>query len=276
MHKRTCTTPTLNKTINSKLFRASLDLFDRVIVVKTEGTANEQVSAVRKDLRDNAILIMSKRSCILAGLAEYIAENKEDETKNYKITMLKTLPDFLRGEVGIILTNMSIEQVDRILYKNLLPKRPKLGAIARVDIIVQKEYTNLEPQKTVWFQEAEISTKIFKGRIEILKNKTICKKGEMVTNVSHRIMEMLDMKPEACQLEMLQIFEPGLTYSVKDMMPLVESRVEEAMYEFLCFGLGAGQFTYTEKEYIPDDDSSSDSYMTGDDYAQDLFDDLFG
>jgi ribosomal protein L10 len=269
MRKRTCAPPT-NKTLNSKLFRVSLDLFDRIIVVKTEGASCKQVSGIRQDFGNDATLIMSKHSCILAGLADYIAENKNDETKNNKISMLETLPEYLHHEVGIILTNLSIEQIDAVLNKHMLYKRPKLGSKACCDIIVQKEHTRIEPTKTIWFQEAQVQTKILKGTIEIIKSKTICKKGQVVSSNVHRIMDLLNINPETNQLEMLQIFEPGLTYSVKSMMPLVESRVEEAVYEFLCFGLGAGVFTYTEGHQIPDYESSSDSSMTGDD------DDLFG
>jgi large subunit ribosomal protein LP0 len=265
------TPPTYTKTLNAKQFRVSLDLFDRVIVVKVDGASNEQVSAVRKDLGDLGILMMCKRSCILAGLEDYIQENKEKDTTQYKVEMLATLPNYLKGEVGIMVTNMSIEQVDLILSSHTLHKRANKGKKTRVDIMVKKQYTEVEPSKTFRFASVNISTRVVRGRIEILEDTLLCKKRDVITADMYHVLELLNMKPETCAIEMLQIFEPGLSYAVKDMMPLVESRVEEAMYEFLCFGLGAGQFTYIEKISIPDSDTDSEDLF---DFGDDA--DIFG
>jgi large subunit ribosomal protein LP0 len=272
MSRKHRTPPSLNKTINSQRFRAALDVFDRFIIVKIEGNSNEQISGIRKDFGTNATLVMSKRSCILAGLSSYIEQNLDNEATQYKIQMLETLPKFLDGNFGIILTNMSIEQVDMILHRHVIYKTPIPGKKSSADIVIKQGKTGIEPQFVSFFQSLNVDVKVYRGQVEVQKDFVLCKTGEIVSIALCKLLELLKMKPEPCVVEMLQIFEPGLTYAVQEMMPLVESRVEEAVYEFLCFGLGAGVFTYIEK--FPEIESS-ESESSSESEEDDMWD-LFG
>jgi large subunit ribosomal protein LP0 len=270
MSRKHRTLPSLNKTINSQRFRAALDIFDRLIVVKIKGNSNEQISGIRKDFGTNATLVMSKRSCVLAGLASYIEQNLDNEVTQYKIQMLETLPKYLDGSFGIILTNMSIEQVDLILHRHVIFKFPTPGKKSSTDIIIKQGKTGIEPRSVPFFQTLNVDVKVYRGQVEVQKDYVLCKAGEIVSFALYNLLELLKMKPEPCVIEMVQIFEPGLTYAVQEMMPLVESRVEEAVYEFLCFGLGAGVFTYIEK--FPEIESSeSESSSEAEDDMWDLF-----
>ena len=72
------------------------------------------------------------------------------------------------GNVGFVFTNEDLNEIREILTSNQKEAPAKAGAIAPVDVFVDKVNTGLGPEKTSFFQALAIPTKITKGTIEIL------------------------------------------------------------------------------------------------------------
>jgi large subunit ribosomal protein LP0 len=246
--------------IQVRQLRLVFDLYDRVIVVRIPSGYNGNLcSKIRSDL--DGIFCASKKSFILEAIRMY---NSENDIESPKSMMLAHVAQFIEhGQYGLILTNWSIEQVDAIINRHTDCYTPKLGSVAKHDIHLTARKTNLVPTQTSFFAALNIATKITKGQIEIVNNVILCKKGEKIGYSQHKMMTQLEMKPCALSLEIVQVIEPGLTYAVQEMMPIVDSRVEEAIYELQAFGVGAGVFTFTpETPPLPPyiESESSDDY----------------
>ena len=82
--------------------------------------------------------------------------------------LLFRLMPHIVGNVGFVFTKEDLNDVRDVLTSNQKEAPAKAGAIAPVDVFVDKVNTGLGPEKTSFFQALAIPTKITKGTIEIL------------------------------------------------------------------------------------------------------------
>ena len=74
----------------------------------------------------------------------------------------------IAGNIGFVFTKEDLIEIRDILTSNQKEAPAKAGAIAPIDVFVDKINTGLGPEKTSFFQALSIPTKITKGTIEIL------------------------------------------------------------------------------------------------------------
>lgn len=72
------------------------------------------------------------------------------------------------GNIGFVFTKEDLIDIRDILTSNQKEAPAKAGALAPIDVFVEKVNTGLGPEKTSFFQALSIPTKITKGTIEIL------------------------------------------------------------------------------------------------------------
>uniref|UniRef100_A0A2K6TRS7 Large ribosomal subunit protein uL10 n=1 Tax=Saimiri boliviensis boliviensis TaxID=39432 RepID=A0A2K6TRS7_SAIBB len=81
---------------------------------------------------------------------------------------LEKLLPHIWGNVGFVFTKEDLTEIKDMLLANKVPATARAGAIAPCEVTVPAQNTGMGPEKTSFFQALSITTKIFRGTVEIL------------------------------------------------------------------------------------------------------------
>ena len=109
-----------------------------------------------------------------------------------------------------------------------VPAAARAGAIAPCEVTVPAQNTGLGPKKTSFFQALGITTKVFRGTIEILSDVQLIKPGDKVGASEATLLNMLNISPFSFELIIQQLFDNGSIYN-----PEVLDITEQALHS--CF-----------------------------------------
>lgn len=134
---------------------------------------------------------------------------------------LERLMPYIAGNIGFVFTKEDLSEIRDILESNQKEAPAKAGALAPVNVFIEKVNTGLGPEKTSFFQALSIPTKITKGTIEILSDIHLIKKGERVGASESTLLGMLKIYPFSYGLVCQTVFDDGSIYepSILDIKP---------------------------------------------------------
>ena len=180
-------------------------------MVSADNVGSKQMQQIRFALRGKAEVLMGKNTMMRKALKGQVEKNPSLE---------KLLPHII-GNVGFVFTKEDLLEIRDILLSNQKEAPAKAGAIAPVDVFVDKVNTGLGPEKTSFFQALSIPTKITKGTIEILSDIHLVKKGEKVGASEAALLGMLKIYPFSYGLVCKTVFDNGSVYSpdILDIKP---------------------------------------------------------
>merc|ERR1711981_546582 len=89
------------------------------------------------------------------------------------------------------------------------PTQAKTGALAQVDVTIEKRITALEPSMTSFLQALNIGTKITKGQIEIINDVHLLTAGVKVDQSQAALLQKLNLLPFAYGLVVVACFDDG-------------------------------------------------------------------
>ncbi len=165
---------------------------------------------IKNGLREKALIRVSKRSLIKMAF--------EKSSKD-----LKKLLDIDVIQPALILTKENPFKIVNHLNKNKSPAPAKAGDIAQDDIVVSAGVTDFPPGPAISsFKKVGLKTGVEAGKIKVLADKVICKKGEKITPDMAQIFSMLKMKPMKIGLNVAAMWEDGVVYE-KSVLEIDES-----------------------------------------------------
>ena len=85
----------------------------------------------------------------------------------------------------------------------------KVGATAPCDVTVPAGPTGCDPSQISFFHALNISTKIQKGQIEIVKDVKVCTKGQPVGNSEATLLQKLNIRPFMYGMEIVAVYDDG-------------------------------------------------------------------
>jgi len=184
--------------------------YPRCFLVSADNVGSLQMQQIRIALRGKAEVLMGKNTMMRKAIRGHIPNNPALE---------KILPHVV-GNVGFVFTNEDLLEVRDILLSNKKEAPAKAGAIAPLDVHVEKQNTGMGPEKTSFFQ-ALAPTKITKGTIEILNDIHLIKVIEKVGASESALLGMLKIKPFHYGLVCKAVYDEGSVYSpeVLDIKP---------------------------------------------------------
>lgn len=194
-------------TQRKKDYRARLEKYladyKNILIITADNVGSRQLQKVRIALRGSAVLLFGKNTIMRKVIREAAEANPN----------LKTLNDYIFGNIGFVFTNGDLSQVRSILTKEKVPAAARAGAIAPIDYFLNPGPTGLDPGQTAFFQALNIGTKIVKGAIEIINEVHICKKGEKVTASGVALLGKLNIKPFFFGIDVKWVYEEGSVFS---------------------------------------------------------------
>ena len=161
----------------------------------------KQLQKIRDALRDKAKIRMSKKNLIKKAF------------EKAKINGIGKLEKYLKGELALILTNENPFKLYKYLKKNKTPAAAKAGQVATKDILIEKGPTQFSPGPAIsTLQKIGLKTTVQNGKIAILKDKVVCKKGEEITPEMVDVFSLLKIEPMEIGLELEAVLENGTVY----------------------------------------------------------------
>lgn len=181
--------------------------YPRILVVNCDNVGSNQLQKIRIALRGECELLFGKNTMMRRAILQ-------TEDNDY----MELLPH-IKGNVGFIFTKGDLSGVRDMLLNYKVAAPARVGAIAPDEVVIPKGPTNLDAQKTSFFQALNIQTKISRGAIEIVNDVKLLQKDERVGPSEAALLNMLNISPFSFGLLPTQVYDNGSTYepSVMDI-----------------------------------------------------------
>jgi large subunit ribosomal protein L10 len=179
-------------------------------VIGIGGIPAKQLQKMRRDLKDKAVLKVSRNTLIRRAL---------DESGD-----VKEMDEYVDVQTALVFTEQNPFKLYKTLEKSKSPSPIKAGAIAPRDIIVEKGPTSFPPGPILGdMQAAGIPAAIDKGKVVIKETKAVAKEGEAVSQKLASMLTRLEIYPMEVGLDLKAAFENGLVFT-PDVLAIDEDK----------------------------------------------------
>ena len=207
-----------------------------------------QFQSIRRDLREDVIIRISKRTLIRQAFAKSEKGN------------LPELETSMDGEIALLFTDMNPFRLFRYLEERKVRSPAKPGHRPPEDVWVSKGQTPFAPGPIVsQLQKVGIPARIERGKVVILKDTLFVKAGEEIDRAKSDILASLDIHPMKIGLDVGAIYEDGMIFerSVLDIdQDVIAGQISLAAKQ--AFNLAFNSGFFTESTIVP---MLQDAYM---------------
>lgn len=192
--------------------------YKQCLVVKLEHVTSNQVQQTRLALRQQkkGDMVCGKNTVVkkaidirLKGPEESDPDYEFRKTHYTKLPQIEKLLQCCKGKVGFIFSDAAVHDLKPLIEGNKIPAPAKVGTFAPTEVVIPPGPTGLDPSQISFFHTLNISTKIQKGQIEIVKEFRVCEKGKKIGNSEAAILQKLNIKPFAFGMEILYVYDDG-------------------------------------------------------------------
>lgn len=174
-----------------------------VAVAGIESIPSPSIQKIRKNLRSDATIRVSKNTLIQIALQE---AGKQQPG-------LEQLADKIRGPTAVIATKLSPFKLYRRLESSKAKAPAKGGELAPEDIWVRKGETAFKPGPIVGeLQKAGIPAKIDQGKVVIASDKLLVRAGDKIPQPVAAALTRLEVFPLVIGMDVRAAYEQGMIY----------------------------------------------------------------
>ncbi len=197
-----------------KELKGIIDKYDVIGIVDLMNIPAKQLQEMRRSLKDNAVIRMSKKNLIDLAFEDCNADKAN----------IVDLSEHMDGQVAIIATEMNPFRLYKILEDSKTSAPAKAGSVAVDDIMVPKGDTGFEPGPFLGdLQQVGIPAKIDKGKIVVQKDTVVVKEGEVVTPAIAATLSRLDINPMEVGIDLKAVYEEETVYT-SDVLAIDEEQ----------------------------------------------------
>lgn len=179
--------------------------YPKIFIVEADHVGSKQISKIRFDLRNKAVMLMGKNTMIKTCLREKLAE----------MPQLEKLINSVKMNIGFVFCIEDPSEIRNIIMDNKVPAPAKQGVVSPNDVTIPAGPTGMDPTQTSFFQALGIPTKIVKAQIEIQNDIHLIKKGEKVTASQTVLLQKLNIKPFTYGLIVKYVYDDGSVYDAE-------------------------------------------------------------
>ena len=185
-----------------------------VMVVSIKGLPSSQFQEIKKNLRGKASVVVAKKSLINFAL------------EHCGIKELHELVKYIDDSTAMVFSEDDAFELSGFLSENKSPAKAKIGQEAPEDIKVEAGPTNLLPGPDISALSAVgLQPKVEGGKIHILSNTILVKKGEKINSNKASVLAKLDITPFKVGIEPVAAYAGGKVYG--DVKVDKEATLEE-------------------------------------------------
>ncbi len=168
-----------------------------------------QFQRLRKALRESVQIKVAKNSIIRKAI---------EELKELKGMDLRSLKDFLTGQLAIVASNMSPFEVYALLEKSKVPAKARPGDVAVKDVVVPAGNTGIPAGPTLsLFKKFKVPVKVEEGSIYVTKDTVVVKAGEAISAEIAELLGKLGIEPMEAGLKIKVAFYEGALFRPEDL-----------------------------------------------------------
>lgn len=166
-----------------------------------------------------ATLLIGKNTVIKKAMgmrAEKLANQKNVLNRDYYeqfgsegMPQLNNLIEATKGKLGLIFSDRAAFELKPVIESNRQPCTAQVGMIAQCDVTIPTGSTGMDPSQIAFFHALQVSTKINKGAIEIVKEFQVLKKGNVVTTAGAVLLKKLNITPFEYGMELVTVYSDG-------------------------------------------------------------------
>ncbi len=172
-------------------------------IANVDGIPSAQMQTMRKQLRADARIKISKNTLLSLALKEIAREKPGADALIPKMT----------GSTALIMTQMSPFRLFKTLEAAKTKAPARGGELAPDDIKVQKGETQFKPGPIVGeLQRAGIPAKIDQGKVMISADKTLVKKGDRIPQEVAQMLTRLEIFPLVVGMDLKAALDKGTVY----------------------------------------------------------------
>jgi len=197
------------------------DTYSKLFMVTVDNVGSNQLHEIRKNLRGRALIYCGKNTQMRRVIRK-LEENGRPELEQIRAKC--------KLNVALVFTNEDLGTIKDLIEENKMPAAAKAGAVAQVDVIIEKGITSLEPSMTSFLQALNIGTKITKGSIEIINDVHLLHEGVKVDPSQAALLQKMDMQPFAYGLVVLYVYDNGSLFE-PSVLEITDAQI---MASFQC------------------------------------------
>jgi large subunit ribosomal protein LP0 len=196
--------------------------YKKLLLISVDNVGSTQMHQIRAAIRSNSTLLMGKNTMIKKAIREILDDVPEAEV----------LLPYIKGNVGLVFTNSDLKALRDTIVGNKVAAPAKVGAYIQCNVTIPAGNTGISPDKTAFFQNLGIPTKVVKGAIEVVNDVLILKEGGRVGASEAELLSMLGITPFSygCVVEMA--YENGSMYEAA-MLDLTDEAILKKYQEGL-------------------------------------------
>lgn len=187
-------------------FKKLIKDYKVIAAVDVENLPSKQLNQIRAQLRDQALLLMTKRRLLNIAI---------DESGKEGIQQLK---EHLLGMSALLFSNENPFKLYSILKKSKSSAPIKAGQKAPNDIIVPAGPTSFAPGPIIG-ELGAIGIKVGTdgGKVTIKEDSIIAKEGDEISSTQAAMLARLEIYPMEIGLNLIAAFENGAILTKKDL-----------------------------------------------------------
>ena len=192
----------MNKEMEVLKLAEIMEKYSAIGILDMHKMPARQLQMIRNKLHGIAVIRMSKKSLI-----------KRAMEKTDKMSKLREDFEKCDFEPALLATNDNPFKIYKFLKDNRSPASAKAGDRAPKDIVIQQGPTNLPPGPAIsTLQKVGLKASVQGGKIAIMKDKIVCKDGEIITQDTAGVFALLKLEPMEIGLSLSSVFEDGVIY----------------------------------------------------------------
>jgi hypothetical protein len=189
-----------------QLFLTYSESYKNIIVVDYEKVDANQYKKLKRIAEENGKLLNGKKTVLI---------NTIKSSKNEK---LKLLIPYMKNHICLIFTNCDVQffefqihQLEHFVYQ-------EIGTIDEKDIVIEPQITYIlaTTEDCTHLVNKQIYFSVRYGYIEFHQHDILCKKGEKLGNIEHKILRELGMKTQRIGFDFVVGLIDGELLFVKD------------------------------------------------------------
>lgn len=166
--------------------RDCVEQYKHLYIFTVENMRNNHLKQIRTDWVDSRIF-MGKNKVMACALGKSPSEEIADN--------LHMVSECLVGEVGILFTNRSAEEVKQAFATKSLSDFPRGGTEATKEYIIPEgRLAQFPNQMDTHLRSLGLPTALTGGKLVMLKEHVVCKEGQVLTVEQARILKLFDVK----------------------------------------------------------------------------------
>jgi large subunit ribosomal protein L10 len=198
-----------------------------VMIVSVKGLPSAQFQDIKKKIRDKAKILVAKKNIVDFAL------------DHCGIKELHGLTPYVQDSTAILFSDADAFEISGVLSDEKSPAKAKAGQISTEELIVHAGPTSLAPGPDISALSAVgLKPKVEGGKIAIMQDHILCKKGEVISDKKASILAKLDIVPFKIGIEPIAAYMEGKTYTdIKIDKELMINQLEGSYSRALPFAV---------------------------------------